>query len=197
MEPLLSGKVAAQACLLCSANSRRIEDVSVLGETVLNKMFNRVVGLHTLLYVGKLGPISVIDGDDIEQGGVHYRLDGYDAPQITDLRSQFDRELECNRGLRAKYQLEQLIANARTIHVDDRQKPLPRARRLARLIIDGKDVAETAMEMGWGRPYRERKNTDWGNPRTPFPDHLPESEPSALSSLVSEWENLPDDTVTE
>jgi endonuclease YncB( thermonuclease family) len=164
---------------------------------MLNKMFNRVVGLNTLLYVDKLGPIRVIDGDDIEQGGIHYRLAGYDAPQITDLRSQFDRELECNRGQKAKYQLERLLANARTIHVDDSQKALSRARRSARLIIDGKDVADTAIEMGWGRPYRERKSTDWGNPRTVFPDHLPISEPSTSAMQEVARENLPDETLSD
>jgi endonuclease YncB( thermonuclease family) len=164
---------------------------------MINKMFNRVVGLNTLLYVDKLGPIRVIDGDDIEQGGVHYRLTGYDAPQITDLRSQFDRELECNRGLKAKYQLERLLSKARTIHIDDSQKALPRARRSARLIIDGKDVADTAIEMGWGRPYRERKSTDWGNPRIAFPDHLPMSEPSASAIQNIAPEHSPDETVTD
>jgi endonuclease YncB( thermonuclease family) len=164
---------------------------------MINKMFNRVVGLNTLLYVDKLGPIRVIDGDDIEQGGVHYRLTGYDAPQITDLRSQFDRELECNRGLKAKYQLERLLSKARTIHIDDSQRALPRARRSARLIIDGKDVADTAIEMGWGRPYRERKSTDWGNPKIVFPDHLPMSEPSVAAIPDIAPEHLSDETVTD
>jgi endonuclease YncB( thermonuclease family) len=51
--------------------------------------------------------------------------------------------------------------------------------------------------MGWGRPYRERKNTDWGNPRTVFPDHLPMSEPSVRVSQDIAWEHLPDGTVID
>ena len=122
----------------------RIEDVSVLGRPCSTRWSkSRLVGLpHPHSPVGKLGPVGVIDGDDIEQrGGVHYRL--HDSPWCPPRSRSLGVPVQagnsrCNRGLRAEYPAR---AIGRRLpdhpHVDDRRRPCLGARRLARLIIDG------------------------------------------------------------
>jgi endonuclease YncB( thermonuclease family) len=110
------------------------------------------------------GDLRVVDGDDLEWRGQHYRLAGYDTPEVSNFRSRIDKQLERRRGQLAKLRLETLIAAARSVHLIDWQAPVsPGSRHLATLLIDGCDVSRIAIGEGWGVDYRERRNIDWGD----------------------------------
>ena len=69
---------------------------------------------------------------------------------------------------------------ARSLHLVE-VEPIARDRILAVALVDGRDVARIAVEEGWGVRFvrqpdgslRGRQQQDWGDRRTPFPDHLP------------------------
>lgn len=136
-------------------------------------MFKRVIGVTNIADPAKFGPIEVIDGDDIRYGGVRYRLNGYDAPEISNFRSKIDRELERTRGYKAMLRLREKIDAAKVIDVVPLDKIIIGNRKLARLLLDGKDIADVAVSERWACPYVIRKQTDWGNAATVFDDTLP------------------------
>lgn len=145
------------------------------------------------------GVLRVIDGDDIAvrdaTGREHrFRLSGYDAPENHNFRSKRDKWLEEKRGLQAMLALAELIRNARSFCLlPDYTDPIRRGQTVrwpAVALIDGKDVASIATREGWGVRLIKmpdgslvgRKDTDWGDERTPFPDHLPLPE-----GFSAEW----------
>jgi hypothetical protein len=80
-----------------------------------------------------------------------------------------DRSLEQQRGQMAKLHLQVLIAAARSVHLIDWEAPLKNGgRRLATLLLDGRDVRDIALAEGWGVDYRARKDVDWGDKALPF-----------------------------
>lgn len=108
--------------------------------------------------------LCVIDGDDVLWRGQRYRLAGYDTPETRDLRSTIDQVLERRRGQLAKLRLETLIAAARSLHLIDWGTTLISGeRRLATLLIDGRDVAVIAQREGWGIDFQDRNEIDWGD----------------------------------
>lgn len=127
--------------------------------------------------------LRVIDGDGVEyqapgQPAQHFRLAGYDAPECRNLRSDEDKWTEWVRGEQAKLRLETLIAGARTVHLINWGTPAPPGRRYeATLLINGWDVRTIALKEGWGvfsdPKKHHRTGVDWGDPKYPFPDHLP------------------------
>jgi endonuclease YncB( thermonuclease family) len=124
------------------------------------------------------GGLRVIDGDGVEYRGKYYRLAGYDAPEVRNLRSDGDKWVEWVRGEQAKLRLETLIDGARTLHLIDWGTPAPPGRRWeATLLINGWDVRSIAIEEGWGAASdpkkRHRTGVEWGDPHQPFPDDLP------------------------
>jgi len=115
------------------------------------------------------GDLRVVDGDDVEYRGQRFRLAGFDTPNVDNLRSHIDRRLEQQRGQMAKLRLQVLIAAARSVHLIDWETPLENgARKLATLLIDGRDVRGVALQEGWGVDYRQRKDVDWGDHMLPF-----------------------------
>ena len=115
------------------------------------------------------GDLCVVDGDDVEYRGQRFRLAGFDTPQVDALRSNMDRSLEQQRGQMAKLHLQVLIAAARSVHLIDWEAPLKNGgRRLATLLLDGRDVRDIALAEGWGVDYRARKEVDWGDKALPF-----------------------------
>lgn len=115
------------------------------------------------------GDLRVVDGDDVEYRGQRFRLAGFDTPQVDALRSNMDRSLEQQRGQMAKLHLQVLIAAARSVHLIDWEAPLKNGgRRLATLLLDGRDVRDIALAEGWGVDYRARKEVDWGDKALPF-----------------------------
>ena len=113
--------------------------------------------------------VRIVDGDDLEFQGQRFRLAGYDAPEIRNLRSKIDRDIERRRGQQAAFRLKTLIGEARSVHIIPWGRTVFPSRQLATLLINGWDVGKYAMEEGWGVDYRERKNIDCGDPDRPFP----------------------------
>jgi endonuclease YncB( thermonuclease family) len=69
----------------------------------------------------------------------------------------------------AKLRLQVLIAAAHSVHLINWDKPLEDGeRRLATLLVDGRDVSAVALAEGWGLDYRSRKDIDWGDHMIPF-----------------------------
>ena len=115
------------------------------------------------------GDLRVVDGDDVEYRGQRFRLAGFDSPQVDNLRSNIDRSLEHQRGMMAKLRLQVLIGAARNVHLIDWETPLENGvRKLATLLVDGRDVRDIALEEGWGVDYRASKEVDWGDHMLPF-----------------------------
>ena len=103
--------------------------------------------------------IEVVDGDSIRVVGdaadysdaVLYRLIGYDAPETHRPKT----EHEAGWGAFATDKLKAAIANATRIRLRPKVfgQRWHRNSRLARLYIDGVDVAEIAIKEGWGHPF--------------------------------------------
>lgn len=93
--------------------------------------------------------LRVIDGDTVALGQEHIRLLHIDAPET----SKAHCAAELDAGLRAKVDLEKLIAGKRvTIR---RAKNLdPYGRTLAVLIVDNKEIGAILMADGLALPYK-------------------------------------------
>lgn len=99
--------------------------------------------------------LSVTDGSTITCGGERIRLMGFDTPEIKFARCEGERRL----GLRAKQRLEQLIA---TGSVEIRRQTVRRGNwALARVYVNGQDVAETLIGEGLARPPGYGKRGGW------------------------------------
>jgi micrococcal nuclease len=101
---------------------------------------------------------TVVDGDTIRSpAGVSYRLMGYDTPETYQAKC---RE-ELTAGLKAKARLEDLIASGETRLIES-GKIDRYGRSLARLEVNGVDVAKTLIAEGHARPYTGRtKREGW------------------------------------
>lgn len=103
-------------------------------------------------------PIVVVDGDTVDRWPLRYRLAGFDAPEI--VRAKCDAER--SRGLLAKARLASLITQAGSVQLVPVRKRDPWGRVVARIEINGADVAATAIAEGWGVPYGHRHaRRDW------------------------------------
>lgn len=103
-------------------------------------------------------PITVVDGDTVDRGWQRHRLVGYDAPEIR--RAACDAERQ--RGLHAKARLAELLRSAQRVEMTCTTWRMDRyGRWLSRLTIDGRDVAEIAIEEGWGRRYGGARRERW------------------------------------
>jgi endonuclease YncB( thermonuclease family) len=142
----------------------------------LQGLIRRVVGLHSLTDPTKDGPIRVLDGDDVEWRGKQYRLEGFDAPEISpaSLRSEISKDLELERGLKAKRRLQFLIEHSTVVDlIPGKLLHDRRERQLAKLLLNGKDMAEIATAERWAERYRKYDKMDWGRDDAPFDDSLP------------------------
>lgn len=82
--------------------------------------------------------IRVIDGDTVDFGGRHWRLVGFDTPEIYSKRAKIGDRVA---GMQAALRLGELLRSGRAeLEVTDRPDRWGRGR--ARLTIDGRDVAE-------------------------------------------------------
>jgi endonuclease YncB( thermonuclease family) len=104
-------------------------------------------------------PIRIVDGDTVDRRGLRYRLVGFDAPEIR--RAKCPSERAAGRAAAAR--LAQVIASAETVQlVPVRLRLDVFGRILARLEVDGRDVAAIAIAEGWGVPHDGRsKRRDW------------------------------------
>lgn len=124
----------------------------------LARWFGRASGAVVAAGIVASAPyaITAVDGDTVDRIWRH-RLAGYDAPEIKRPKCAAEREA----GLAAKARLEALIAGGRDVRLVRAQWRLDKyGRVLARLLIDGRDVAEIATAEGWGRPNDGRRKPE-------------------------------------
>lgn len=106
-------------------------------------------------------PITVVDGDTVDRWPWRYRLAGFDTPETRRGRYRCAAELQAGRA--AAVRLEDLIARAQRAELHRTTWRLDRwGRVLARLELDGEDVAAIAIREGWGVAYHGRgPRRDW------------------------------------
>ena len=122
--------------------------------------------------------IAVIDGDSIwwrrggwgsneqeSEGAIKYRLAGYDAPETRRRQRTTDDEIEW--GEFAKTKLREATSAAKSIRIKPvlfGQRRTRHGDRVAKLVLDGRDVRDIAVEGGWGVAWQGRpgeKRPDW------------------------------------
>lgn len=116
------------------------------------------------------GDIQVVDADSFTLGGHFYRLYRVDAPQIG-AAARCNREIV--RSEDAAVRVREILANARSIEVEPAFDPPDagiwphdRARaRLARVYVDGEDLAAILIAEGRAVPLDIRWEHDWCSER--------------------------------
>lgn len=97
----------------------------------------------------------VIDGDTISVDGERIRLLGVDSPETHGAKCESERQA----GLAAKrFTAEALEWGVVTLERGRRDKY---GRTLAKVFIDGRDLAELLIEAGHGRAYHGEKRRPW------------------------------------
>ena len=114
--------------------------------------------ITTLAAIG--AALIVIDGDTIRSDEEHIRLEGIDAAEIGHAKCEAERRL----AVLSKRRLEQLLGSG---PVDIRRNAHPKRpdryrRTLARVLVDGEDVACILIREGYARPWTGRR-VDWCN----------------------------------
>ncbi len=112
--------------------------------------------ITTLAAIG--AALIVIDGDTIRSDEERIRLEGIDAAEIGHAKCEAERRL----AVLAKHRLEQLLgAGDVDIRRNAHPKPPDRyGRTLARVLVDGEDVACILIKEGYARPWTGRRE-DW------------------------------------
>jgi len=102
--------------------------------------------------------LIVIDGDTIRSDEERIRLEGIDAAEIGHAKCEAERRL----AILAKHRLEELLGSGDVdIRRNARPKPPDRyGRTLARVLVDGEDVACILIKEGYARPWTGRRE-DW------------------------------------
>lgn len=103
----------------------------------------------------------VVDGDTVDlacagDGLVRTRLMGFDTPEVFSPECDAERAL----GTRATKALERRVNASRDIHVTFRGTDRY-GRRLARLTLDGTDVAQPLIAAGLARAYEGGRRDGW------------------------------------
>jgi micrococcal nuclease len=114
--------------------------------------------MHALRFaLYALSAFIVVDGDTIKAPfGPTYRILGYDTPETYFARCDAEREL----GLAAKAKLEELLAHGE-VRVIESGRIDRYGRSLAKVIVDGEDLAALMVREGLARPYRGEKRRSW------------------------------------
>lgn len=111
--------------------------------------------ITTLAAIG--AALIVIDGDTIRSDEERIRLEGIDAAEIGHAKCEAERRL----AILAKHRLEQLGSGDVAIRRNALPKPPDRyGRTLARVLVDGEDVACILIKEGYARPWTGRRE-DW------------------------------------
>jgi micrococcal nuclease len=106
-----------------------------------------------------LAAFIVVDGDTIKAPfGPTYRILGYDSPETHFAKCEAEREL----GLIAKARVEQLFAHGE-VRVLESGKIDKYRRSLAKVTVDGQDLAIVMIGEGLARPYHGERRQSWCN----------------------------------
>lgn len=104
-----------------------------------------------------LAAYIVVDGDTIKAPfGPTYRILGYDTPETYFAKCDAEREL----GLAAKAKLEELLARGE-VRVLESGKTDRYGRSLAKVTINGEDLARVMIREGLARPYHGERRQSW------------------------------------
>ena len=99
----------------------------------------------------------VVDGDTIKAPfGPTYRVLGYDTPEIHFAKCDAEREL----GMAAKQRVEELLARGE-VRVLESGKTDKYGRMLARVTVNGHDLAALMIGEGLARPYHGERRRSW------------------------------------
>lgn len=128
-----------------------------------------MIGLVFSLIVS-VSAVEVTSADVIQSGGRTYRIYDVDAPQLgASCRRERERAEETASFVR------NLVANARRIEIVPGYDPRGRqswprdhvGRRLANILIDGRDLGEVLMQQGRAVPWNNSQTFNWCARRDP------------------------------
>jgi micrococcal nuclease len=106
--------------------------------------------------VAGVGPVQVTDGDTLKVGRESIRVVGIDAPE---LRGRCMSETLA--AYAARDRMAYLLASAKRVEIIRRKGRDKYRRTLARVLIDGRDVADVLIGDGVVRPYDGGKRGGW------------------------------------
>jgi endonuclease YncB( thermonuclease family) len=104
--------------------------------------------------------IRAVDGDTVDAAFVRWRLVGLDAPE-TGARAKCPQERA--RGVEARARLDTLAGSGKAV-LRPSWPPWrgdKYGRRLARLLVDGKDAGAILISEGLARPYTGGRRGSW------------------------------------
>lgn len=101
--------------------------------------------------------LSVVDGDTVRLAGATIRLTGFDAPET--YRARCARELA--QGEAATVRLRHLINRATAAELVYLPRQDDYGRDLARLTLNGRNVAEIMINESLARPYSGGQRGSW------------------------------------
>ena len=101
--------------------------------------------------------LTVVDGDTVTFRGQSIRLVGFDTPETYRAQCASERRL----GDAATDRLRELLAGASSAQLAYLPHPDRYGRDLARLMLDGRDVADTMVSEGLARRYTGGQRRPW------------------------------------
>ncbi|MDY6960287.1 MAG: thermonuclease family protein [Pseudomonadota bacterium] len=101
--------------------------------------------------------LRVIDGDTVAVGERRIRLMGLDAPEARGAKCPREKIL----GVAAKLRLAALTASPERVRLEPSGRRDRYGRELARLLVDGRDVATILIGEGLAHPYSGGRRQGW------------------------------------
>lgn len=101
--------------------------------------------------------VTVVDGDTVRLAGQAIRLIGFDTPETYEAQCAAERDL----GEAATDRLRDLLARASSAQLAYLPRRDQYGRELARLVLDGRDVADIMVGEGLARRYTGGHRQSW------------------------------------
>lgn len=101
--------------------------------------------------------LTVIDGDTVRLAGQAIRLIGFDTPETYRAQCAAEQDL----GEAATDRLRDLLARASSAQLSYRPRRDQYGRELAKLMLDGRDVADIMVREGFARRYTGGQRQLW------------------------------------
>ena len=101
--------------------------------------------------------LMVVDGDTLRHSGRSIRLVGFDTPETYQAECANER----NMGNAATNRLRDLLARASSVELAYLPRQDRYGRDRARLMLDGRDVADIMVGEGFARPYTGGQRRSW------------------------------------